>query len=123
MCVMSRSPLTPEGTFDITITEVNVFILSNLISAVAQIVDLVLNALSWLIIIRALLSWVSPDPFNPIVQFLNAVTEPFLAPIRRLFPAAWRSSIDFSPLIAIFALVFLRSFLVKTLLDISFRIR
>jgi YggT family protein len=99
------------------------FILSNLISAVAQIFDLVLNVMSWLIIIRALLSWVSPDPFNPIVQFLNAVTDPILSPIRRLLPAAWRFSLDFSPLIAIFALVFLRSFLVKTLLDISLRLR
>lgn len=99
------------------------FILSDLLGAVAQVLDLALNALSWLIIIRALLSWVSPDPFNPIVQFLNSVTEPILAPIRRFLPAAWRFSIDFSPLIAIFALVFLRSFLVNTLMDISLRFR
>ena len=89
----------------------------------AHVLDLVLNAVSWLIIIRAILSWVSPDPFNPIVQFLNTVTEPLLAPIRRLMPAAWRFGLDFSPLIAIFLLVFLRSFLVKTLLDISLRLR
>jgi YggT family protein len=101
----------------------SVFILSNLISALAQILDLVLNVMAWLIIIRALLSWVSPDPLNPIVQFLNTVTEPLLAPIRRLMPPAWRFSFDFSPLIAIFALVFLRSFLVKTLFDISLRLR
>jgi YggT family protein len=50
------------------------FILSNLLSALAQILDILLTALYWLIIIRALLSWVNPDPFNPIVQFLQTVT-------------------------------------------------
>ncbi len=99
------------------------FIFSNLLAAAAQVVDLVLNAMSWLIIIRALLSWVNPDPFNPIVQFLNAVTEPVLYPIRKLIPLTWRLGIDISPVIAIFLLVFLRSFLVRSLLDISIRLR
>ncbi len=99
------------------------FIFSNLLAAAAQVVDLVLNAMSWLIIIRALLSWVNPDPFNPIVQFLNAVTEPVLYPIRKLIPLTWKWGIDVSPVIAIFLLVFLRSFLVRSLLDISIRLR
>lgn len=99
------------------------FILSNLLSALAQILDILLTALYWLIIIRALLSWVNPDPFNPIVQFLQTVTEPILYPIRRFLPILLRFGIDLSPVIAILALVFLKSFLVRTLLDISWRLR
>lgn len=99
------------------------FILSNLLSALAQILDILLTALYWLIIIRALLSWVNPDPFNPIVQFLQTVTEPILYPIRRFLPILLRFGIDLSPVIAILALLFLKSFLVRTLLDISWRLR
>ncbi|MEK7849325.1 MAG: YggT family protein [Candidatus Omnitrophota bacterium] len=57
------------------------FIVSNLLAALAQVLDVVLTVLYWMIIVRALLSWVNPDPHNPIVQFLQAVTEPILAPV------------------------------------------
>lgn len=99
------------------------FIISNLLAAFAQILDVVFTAFYWIIIIRALLSWVNPDPFNPIVQFLQVVTEPVLAPIRRALPFAFRMGLDISPIIAILALMFLRSFLVRTLLDLSLRLR
>lgn len=99
------------------------FVISNLLVAAAQILDVVLTALYWMIIIRALLSWVSPDPYNPIVQFLQKVTEPILYPIRKILPLTLRFGIDLSPIIAILALIFLRSFLVKTIVDISLRLR
>jgi YggT family protein len=99
------------------------FILSNFLVAFAQVLDLVLNVVSWMIIIRALLTWVSPDPRNPIVQMLDAVTEPILWPIRRMLPFSLKFGFDISPIIAIMALVFLRSFLVKTLIDVSMRLR
>lgn len=99
------------------------FIVSNLLSALAQIVELVLNVVYWLIIIRAILSWVNPDPHNPIVQFLYKVTEPILAPIRRRLPGDFRFGIDISPLIAFLIIIFLRYFLVRTLVDLSFRLR
>lgn len=99
------------------------FIVSNFLAAIAQVVNLVLSALYWLIIIRALLSWVNPDPFNPIVGFLRMVTEPILAPIRRFLPFSFNFGFDLSPLIAILALVFLKSFLVRTLLDLSYRLQ
>lgn len=99
------------------------FIVSNLLAALAQVLDVVLTVLYWMIIVRALLSWVNPDPYNPIVQFLQAVTEPILAPIRRLLPQAMRWGLDISPIIAILAVMFLKSFLVRTLLDLSFRLR
>lgn len=99
------------------------FIVSNLLAALAQVLDVVLTVLYWMIIVRALLSWVNPDPHNPIVQFLQAVTEPILVPIRRLLPSAFRWGLDISPIIAILAVMFLKAFLVRTLLDLSFRLR
>lgn len=96
------------------------FILSNLLTALAQGVDIFLTAMSWLIIIRALISWVSPDPYNPIVQFLNRVTDPILNPIRRLLPVM---PIDISPIIAYVLISIARTFLVRTLWDISYSIR
>ena len=59
------------------------FVAGNALSAVATILDYVLWLYMWVIIARALISWVNPDPWNPIVQFLNRATEPVLAPIRR----------------------------------------
>src|SRR5207247_3425697 len=70
----------------------------------------------WIIIARAIVSWVSPDPFNPIVRFLHRATEPVLRPIRRRLPDM---PIDFSPMIVIIAIIFLQRFLVKTLYQLA----
>ncbi len=88
------------------------FVVGNLIIAIARIIDYLLWAYMWIIIIRALISWVNPDPWNPIIQFLYRVTEPVLAPIRRRLPMA---GIDFSPMVVILAIWFLQWFLVPTL--------
>ncbi len=96
------------------------FVMANFIIAVAQILDVVLTVLYWLILIRALVSWVSPDPFNPIVQFLYRTTDPVLDPIRRILPPM---GIDISPIIAFFGIMFIKSFLVRTLFDIAYRMR
>ncbi|MFC1804690.1 YggT family protein [Candidatus Omnitrophota bacterium] len=90
------------------------FVLSNLLITLAKILDIALTILYWLILIRALLSWVSPDPYNPIVQFLYKVTEPVLYPIRKIMPAGFNIGIDISPIIAFLAIIFLKSFLVST---------
>ena len=92
------------------------FVMGNFLNAVAYLVDIGLTVLYWLILFRALISWVSPDPFNPIVQFLNRTTEPILEPIRRLLP---HLAIDLSPIIAFFAIIFLKKFLVTTLYDFA----
>ncbi len=97
------------------------FILGNLISAIAKVLDIVLNIYMWVIIVRALISWVNPDPYNPIVQFLYRVTEPVLAPIRRLIPT-YATGIDFSPIIVFLIIMFLQSFLVSTLMQIAVRL-
>lgn len=95
------------------------FVLSNFVDALASVVSILLTIMYWLILIRALLSWVSPDPFNPLVQFLMRTTEPILEPIRRLLPPL---PLDISPIIAFFIIIFLRRFLVATLYDLAMRL-
>ncbi len=99
------------------------FVVSNLLLALSVIVAIVLNILYWLILIRALVSWVNPDPNNFIVQFLRMVTEPILNPIRRMLPGSFRFHTDISPLIAVLLVIFLQSFLVQTLRDLAIQIR
>jgi len=98
------------------------FVLSNFLVAIAHVLDAVLFIIYWLIIIRALVSWVNPDPYNPIVQFLYKTTEPILYPFRRLLPLDFRFGIDISPIIAFLAIMFLRSFLVPTLIGFAARL-
>ena len=97
------------------------FALKNLIFAAATILNYALTIANWLIIIRALISWVSPDPHNPIVQFLYNVTEPMLRPFRRLIPV-YNIGIDLSPIFALIAIWFLKLFLIQTLFGIAMRI-
>ena len=98
------------------------FILSNLLGALAQVLGMLIRAYMWIVIIRALISWVNPDRYNPIVRFLHAATDPVLHRIRRLIPASF-GGIDFSPLILIAGLVFLEAFLVQSLFDVSRQLR
>lgn len=94
------------------------FVLNNFIIAIARVIDIILTVYMWIIIARALISWVNPDPYNKIVIFLYRVTEPVLRPIRRIIP---RHSlpIDFAPLIVLLIIIFLQSFLVKTMLQMA----
>ena len=90
------------------------FVVNNFIMAIAQLIDFLLTAYMWVIIGRAVISWVNADPHNPIVRFLYEATEPLLSRIRRLIPMSM-GGIDFSPMILIMAIMFLQSFLVPTL--------
>ena len=81
-----------------------------------------LQALQFLIIARAILSWVSPDPYNPIVQFIERTTEPILFPFRQLIPT-YKIGVDISPILALLFLYFLKLFAVQTLLGIAFRLK
>ena len=98
------------------------FILGNLLLSVARLLDIIITLLYWIIIIRALVSWVNPDPFNPIVQFLQRTTDPILAPIKRVFKMQFWA-VDLSPIIAILCLIFIQAFLVRTLTDLALRLR
>jgi YggT family protein len=96
------------------------FVMGNLIMALAKVLDIALNIYMWIVIIRALISWVSPNPYNPIVRFLYRATEPVLGRVRRFLPIGGMG-IDFSPLIVILAIYFLRLFLVSTLIQLASR--
>ncbi len=94
--------------------------MGNLLRAIAQILNMVLNIYMWIVIIAALISWVNPDPYNPIVRFLYRATEPVFQRVRRFVPPM--GGIDLSPLIVLLAIYFLQYFLVTTLLQLSLRL-
>jgi YggT family protein len=93
-------------------------ILANFLAAVAKVAHIALTLYMWIIIGRAVISWVNPDPYNAIVRFLTAVTEPALYPIRRRLPRL--GGIDFSPIVVILAIIFIQSFLIQSLADLAY---
>lgn len=97
------------------------FVLGNLFHAIASILDVILSIYMWIIIISALISWVNPDPYNPIVRFLHSVTDPVLTPIRRRL--GFSMGLDISPMIVILIIMFARYFLIASLFDIASRMR
>ena len=86
--------------------------------AIAKVLDYVLILFMWIVIARAILSWVSPDPFNPIVRFLHNVTEPILYPIRTKLPLSF-GGLDLSPIVVFLGIIFLRTVVVSTLMRMS----
>ena len=94
------------------------FIIGFLLLAVARVLDVVLLFFMIFIIARAVLSWVSPDPYNPIVRFIHNVTEPVLYRIRSKIPVIY-GGIDFSPIIVFLVIMFLRDFVVNSLMGMS----
>lgn len=96
------------------------FVIGNLLEAVATVLNVVLQLLMLVIFVNALLSWVRPDPSNPIVMTLDRISDTVCNPIRRLFPTIL-SGIDFAPFIAMLALWLLQLFLVATLREVALR--
>lgn len=96
------------------------FVAGNFISAIASILDTILQIYMWIVIVAALLSWVSPDPYNPIVRFLYRVTDPVFRPIRNIIGTI--GGIDISPIIVLAAIWFLRAFVVTSLRELAFRL-
>lgn len=94
------------------------FIVGNLLEALATVINYVLYLYMWIIIARAVISWVNPDPYNPIVRFLYSITDPVLLAIRRRLPLSF-GGIDFSPILVILAIIFLQRFLVASLHDLA----
>lgn len=97
------------------------FVVGNLIGAIATVLDFVLNALWLILLINALLSWVRPDPNNPIVRFLDTVSDAVCEPIRRLIPTVV-GGFDLAPLGVMLLVMFLRQFLVGSLHELAFRV-
>jgi len=98
------------------------FILANFVAALATVVDYLLWIYLWIVIARALISWVNPDPYNPIVRFLYGATEPVLYRLRRALPL-YAGGIDFSPIVVFIAILFLQQFLVQSLYDLGRTLR
>lgn len=97
------------------------FAVRHLLEAVVEILNLGLTIYMWLIVARAILSWVNPDPYNPIVRFLYNATEPVLGWVRRRVPIVF-GGLDLSPILVLLAIVFLQKFLVASLMDLAYRI-
>jgi YggT family protein len=94
---------------------------ANFVLATAQALNMILWLYMWIVIARAVISWVNPDPYNPIVRFLINATEPVLWRIRRVLPAL--GGLDLSPLVLLVAILFLQNFLVASLTDLGLSMR
>lgn len=93
-------------------------IVSNFLQAVAVVLDWALNIYWWIIIIGAILSWVRPDPYHPAVRFLSQVTEPVFYQIRKRLPVVF-GGLDMSPLVVLAAILFLQTFVVKSMFGLA----
>lgn len=93
-------------------------ILANFFEAIAIVLDYALTFYMWIVVAGAVLSWVSPDPYNPIVRFINTATEPVFYQIRKRLPVNF-GGLDISPIIVILAIIFLQAFVVKSLLGLA----
>ncbi len=98
------------------------FAVRNLLIALATVLDYVLYIFMIITIARAVLSWVSPDPYNPIVRFIHNVTEPVLYQIRKRLPMMF-GGMDFSPIAVILIIIFLQKFVVASLVGLAASIR
>lgn len=98
------------------------FVLGNLMLAVANVLDIILDIYKWAIIIAAVISWVNPDPYNPVVRFLHAATEPALRPIRRII--GYRlGPVDISSIIVILVIIFIQKFLISSLIELAYKMK
>ncbi len=109
--VVRDQPFIDEAYF-------SMYIIGYFLMAAAKVMDIVLLFFMWVVIARAILSWVNPDPYNAIVRFINNVTEPVLYPIRSKLPINF-GGIDFSPIIVFLVVLFLRTFVVNSLMRIA----
>src|SRR5438105_3565585 len=98
------------------------FVLGQFTEFIAWTLDTLLSLYFWLIVISALLTWVNPDPRNPIVRFLYGVTEPVLYQVRRRLPFVYAGGFDFSPIVVIIAIVFAQKVVVRSLYELALRI-
>jgi len=92
---------------------------NNFLFALATVIGYALELYIWIVIIRSLLTWVNPDPRNPVVQFLASAVDPVTRRMRRAMPFLRMGMMDISPLILIFVLFFLKIFVVRTLIQLS----
>jgi YggT family protein len=95
------------------------FILANLLKGLAFVLDSILTIYFWVVIISAILSWVRPDPYNPIVRFIYSLTEPIFYKVRKWIPFVYIGGVDLSPIVVLLAIQFLKIFLVQSLYQLA----
>lgn len=98
-------------------------LLSNFLQAVAVVVEAVLSIYFWIVIISALLSWVNPDPYNPIVRILRNLTEPVYMRLRRWMPFLIVGGLDLTPLVILLGIQFLKIFIVQSIYQLALSVR
>jgi YggT family protein len=99
-----------------------VFVVSNFLNALARVLDIVLTIYIILLVVRALLSWMRPDLLGPVTNFFYSATEPVLRPLRRRFGFLSTGSVDFTPLLVLLIIMFIRYFVVNSLYDAAMRL-
>ncbi|MDR3043177.1 MAG: YggT family protein [Desulfovibrio sp.] len=99
------------------------FVFSNLIFGVARVLDAVLNLYFWIVIVSAVLSWVNPDPYNPIVRILRNLTEPVFYRVRKWIPFTYVGGLDLSPVVVLLAIQFISAVLVQSLYQFAVTMR
>jgi YggT family protein len=97
--------------------------MGDLIFAIARLLDLAISLYVIAVILRAILSWFNPNPYNPGVRFLMRITDPILDRIRRLLPLGSGVGLDLSPIILIFALLFVKYYLVAGLYQMGAKLK
>lgn len=95
------------------------FVLANFLNALAMVLNGALSLYFWIIIISAVLTWVRPDPYNPLVRIIYSLTEPVLYWVRRTLPFVFIGGVDLSPIVVLFAIQFLKIFLVQSLSQLA----
>ena len=98
------------------------FVAGDFIIGAAVVIDKLLSAYMLVVIVRALLSWVRPDPYNPVVRFINGLVDPVAYRISRVIPTRI-GMVDISPIILIALIWFAQSFLVRVIMDMGARLR
>lgn len=92
-------------------------VFANTLSAIAIVLGSLLKVYFWVVIISAILSWVRPDPYNPIVRTLRTLTEPVFFRVRKLLPFTYTSGIDFSPVVVLLTIELVDRIIINSMLQ------
>ncbi|WP_394027153.1 YggT family protein [Desulfovibrio falkowii] len=98
-------------------------VLANTMSAIAMILGSLLNLYFWIVIIAAVLTWVRPDPYNPIVRTLRALTEPVFYRVRKWLPFTYTTGMDFSPVVVLLSIELFNRIVVASLAQYALAIQ
>ncbi len=98
------------------------FIAANLLTTIAQLLEILIQAYSFIVIAAAVVSWLKPNPYSPVVRMLKSLTEPIFYRLRKRFPFLYGNGMDFSPLAVLLVLQLLNGVVVKSALQMAARI-